>query len=65
MEPTQFNELLHYLSNEHSDLMKKFPNNIHLINGGCFVGQPAKVTDEEYKELQDIISKWRDENNAI
>jgi hypothetical protein len=65
MSPNQFEQLMHYLITKHPELFAKFPNNIYLHDDGkCAVGKPATVSDQDYKELQEIISKWRDQNNA-
>lgn len=64
MTHSDFQKLLSHLQTNHLDIYSQFQNNFVLSDSGLSVFQPAKVSDETYKELADIIDKWATENQC-
>ena len=64
MTPNQFSNLLDYLEKEHSEICNLYCSKYALVRDELVMSQPAKVSDESFKELTDIIKEWKDKNNA-
>ena len=64
MTNEQWTNFLTFFASSYPELDSKLPAR-SLVNGQPFITQPAKVTNEEYAEYNNILDKWAEENNAI
>ena len=62
MTSDNFNELLQHLFKNYPEHYAKYHRNFMFSDSGLQFSRPATMTDEENKELDDIIDKWATEH---